>query len=187
MKHIQAYSGKSLLTLTFSLAVLILTACQSKVQVDSTDKLPTHVAGAYDSQITQLQKQLNSHGVRIVTIGQDYLITIPSRLLFPTQSPQLTWDSYELLNILVCYLREFRKVNLNVTVFSSQYVSAKREHALTVARARAVADYLWAQDVDTRFIFTHGLGSDKPDGVFKKVGDGAPLSRIEITFRRAVA
>ena len=66
-------------------------------------------------------------------------------------------------------------------------MSPKREHALTQARAREVADYLWSQGIDTRFIFTQGSGSDKPIGAFIERGDASPNSRIEITFRQAVA
>ena len=171
------------------LAVLALTGCHRNAArlYDETVKLPTHVTGASDTQIIALQKQLSQKGVRIITMGQNYLITIPSRLLFTTQSPQLTWKSYDILNDVVCYLRQFRKININVRVFSSKYLSPQREQALTEARARNVADYLWSQDVDTRFIFTQGLGSDKPLGAFKQYGDGSPVSRVEITFRRAVA
>lgn len=174
--------------LTVLLILLSLAGCQHTAsRVDEPIKLPTHVAGASDREIIALQTRLNKVGVRIITIGQDYLVSIPSVLLFATQSPQLTWDSYGLLNDVVCYLREFRKVSVSVRAFSSKYVSPQREHALTLARARAVAEYLWGQDVDTRFIFTQGMGSDKPDGAFKQYGDGSSVSRIEITFRRAVA
>lgn len=170
------------------LAFLSIAGCQRMAQpIDDANKLPTHVAGASDAQIMALQTRLSKSGVKIITIGQDYLVSIPSKLLFATQSPQLTWNSYGLLNDVVCYLREFRKININVIAFSSKYVSPQREHALTQARARVVADYLWSQDVDTRFIFTQGMGSDKPQGVFKQFEDGSPVSRIEITFRRAVA
>lgn len=149
--------------------------------------LPTHVAGASDAQINAWQTRLTNNGARVISMGQDYLVSIPSSLLFATQSPQLTWGSYQLLNDLVCFLREFRKINVNIRAYSSQYVSRQREHALTEARARAIAEYLWSQDIDTRFIFTQGLGSDKPMGAFKQYSDGSPVSRIEITFRRAVA
>jgi len=173
--------------LTLLLVLLSLAGCQSQTTLsDELAKLPTHVEGASDKQIVALQTRLNKDGVRVITIGQDYLLSIPSNLLFPNQSPQLTWNSYGLLNDVVCYLQQFRKINVNVRAFSSKYVSPQREHALTLARARVVAEYLWSQDIDTRFIFTQGVGSDKPIGAFKQFGDGSPVSRIEITFRRAV-
>ncbi len=170
------------------LALLVLAGCQPHSRLnDDINKLPTHVDGASDVQIIALQTRLSKDGVRVITMGQDYLVSIPATLIFPDQSPQLTWGSYQLLNDVVCYLQQFRKITVNVTAYSSQYVSPQREHALTLARARTVAEYLWSQEIDSRFIFTQGLGSDKPKGAFKQKGDDSPISRIEITFRRAVA
>ncbi len=170
------------------LLLLATVGCQPRTgNPDDLIKLPTHVDGASDAQIVKLQTQLNKDGVRMISIGQYYLLSIPSHLLFADQSPRLTWESYQLLNDVVCYLQQFRKINVNVSAHSSKYVSPQREHALTLARALAVADYLWSQDIDSRFVFTQGLGSDKPMGAFKQNSDASPISRIEITFRRAVA
>ena len=150
-------------------------------------KLPYKVAGASDSDIISLQDQLNKHGVRIITMGQDYMVSIPSDALFPSESPQLTWGSYGLLNDVACYLRQFRKVSVTVTAFSRKCASPRREHALTLARARAVGDYLWSQGINSRFIFTQGLGSDKPIVAYRRGCDQSFNTRVEIIFRRAVA
>jgi intracellular multiplication protein IcmN len=155
--------------------------------IDDAIPLPTQVAGASDANIVALERRLSQSGVRVISMGQNYLISIPAGLLFESQSPQLTWGSYQLLNTLVCYLQQFRKVSLTVNAYSNPYVSRKREHALTLARARAMSKYLWSQNIDSRFIFTHGLGSDKPIGVLKRGGEGSLNARIEITFRRTVA
>lgn len=172
------------------LGFLLLLSC-SKVKVyDPKDsdslKLPFRVNGTNDKENIRLQKLLTHHGVAVVTIGQDYLISIPSSSLFPNQSPQLTWVSYGLLNNVVRFLKQFRKVAITITAYSGKYVSVKREHALTIARARAVADYLWSQGIDSRFIFTEGAGSDKPIMGYPGGGDKTPNSRIEITFRDAI-
>lgn len=66
-------------------------------------------------------------------------------------------------------------------------MSVKRERALTLARSRVVSEYLWSQGVDSRIIFTQGLGSDKPITSYTLGGDRSPNARVEITFRRAVA
>lgn len=149
-------------------------------------RLPSRVEGASDKALVRLKYALNSCGVKVITIGQDYLISIPSASLFPNQSPRLTGASYGLLNTVVKFLKQFRKIGVNVTGYSSKYVSARREHALTLARARNVADYLWSQGIDSRFIFTDGLGSDKPITAYNLAGDRSPNSRIEITFRDAI-
>lgn len=174
------------------MAILVLLAgvgchSHSEYNLDEINKLPTHVDGASDVQIVKLQTRLVKEGVKVISIGQDYLLSIPSSHLFADQSPQLTWESYQVLNDVVCYLQQFRKIHINVNGFSSKYVSPQREHALTLARAREVANYIWSQDIDSRFVFTQGLGSDKPMGAFGQKGDRSPIARIEITFRRAVA
>lgn len=149
--------------------------------------LPTHVPCSSDRKIMAMQKRLNRHGVRVITMGQDYLISIPSRILFANESPRLTWQSYRVLNEVACYLKAFRKVAVNVSGYSSKCFSAQREHALTLARTREVGNYLWSQGIESRFIFTQGMGSDKPIFGARLGGDQSPNSRIEITFRNTVA
>lgn len=167
---------------------IMLTACNcNPMRLDTSPTLPSGVAGASDRSIVALQKRFNSNGIRVLTIGQDYLISIPTAVIFPNQSPQLTWGSYALLNDVVCYLNEFHKIGVTVSAYTTKYVSNTREHALTLARARAVGNYLWSQGIDSRFIFTEGIGSDKPIIAFAHRGDNSHNSRIEITFRNAVA
>lgn len=170
------------------MVLLTVAGCRSRVPfIIERPTLPYKVAGAKDATVMDMQEKFNKEGVRVITIGQDYLVSIPSTALFPSESPQLTWGAYSLLNSVACYLRQFRKVAINVTAFSNKCVSMQRARALTLARARAVGDYLWSQDVKSRFIFTQGLGSDKPIVAFTQGGDKSPNSRIEITFRDAVA
>lgn len=146
-------------------------------------KLPYKVAGAYDQAAIQRQARLNKQGVRVITLGQDYLVSIPSKALFQNNTPRLTWGSYALLNDIACYLKQFRKISVNVSSFVGKCISPEREKALTMARAKTVSDYLWSQDIDSRLIFSHGLGSDKPIVRFGAQGDDTPNSRVEITFR----
>lgn len=169
-------------------ALLLLTGCGNKrVVIPESATLPYKVAGASDPTMMAIQKRFNQKGVQVITIGQDYMVSIPATALFPEESPRLTWQSYALLNAIVCYLKQFREITINVTAYSNHCVSVKRDRALTLARARAVGNYFWSQGVDSRFIFTQGLGSDKPIVAFTKKGDLSPNSRIEITFRDAVA
>lgn len=169
------------------LLLFYVTGCsQTAPKALDTVDLPKHVDGASDATIAWFQARLTKAGVNVITLGQDYLLVIPASALFATQSPKLNWESYQLLNEVACYLQQFRKITIHVNAFSNQYVSERREHALTLARAKAVADYLWSQGVDSRFIFTQGLGRDKPIVVSKAGGDLSINSRIEITFRRAL-
>ncbi|WP_233419380.1 type IVB secretion system protein IcmN/DotK [Legionella adelaidensis] len=149
--------------------------------------LPYKVDGSSDPKMVAMQDAFNRSGIQVISIGQDYLVSIPSAALFANQSPQLTWNSYALLNQVVCYLKLFRKISVSVEGYSGKCNNPHREKVLTAARARAVANYLWSQGIDSRFVFTHGHGSDKPIVNLMSPGDSSPNSRIEITFRDAVA
>lgn len=169
-------------------AAIIQLPARRTISAPRRRNLPTtkKVAGTSDYAVITMQKNFNKRGVKVITIGSDYLISIPSGALFADQSPRIRWESYALLNQVVLFLKQFRKVGVNVTSYSSQYVSSRREQALTLARARVVANYLWSQGIDSRFIFTEGAGSDKPVVSFYQGGDKSPNSRIEITFRDAI-
>lgn len=149
-------------------------------------KMPTRVKGTADARVITLQNKFAKGSVQVVTIGQDYLVSIPAQLLFPNESPQLTWQSYALLNQVVDFLQQFRKVTVNVTGYSMPYVSVRREDALTLARAKSVSNYLWSQGIDSRFIFAEGAGRDKPIAGDPTGGDASVNSRIEITFQDAI-
>ncbi|MCH9756821.1 MAG: OmpA family protein [Gammaproteobacteria bacterium] len=169
--------------------LVFLGACQTTPTpsiIRDESRLPEQVALG-DSEIIALEKRLIGRGIQIVSVGQNYLLSIPAASLFGDQSPQLTWESYDELNEVACYLRQFRKVGIDVTAYTTRYVSTKREHALSRARAEEVANYLWSQGVDARLLFTQGMGSDKPIVMAARSGDKSPNARIEITFRRAVA
>lgn len=170
------------------IALLLVSACdRSRYIPDREDpKLPCKVQGTCDATIMNYLTKFNRSGIKAVTIGQDYLISIPAGLLFEDQSPHLKWASYGVLNEVATFLKQFRQVAVTVTSFSSKYVSVQREKALTLARSRVVGEYLWTQGIDSRFIFTQGLGSDKPITTYTQGGDASPNARIEITFRDAV-
>lgn len=153
---------------------------------DPDNVLPTRVRGASDAAVINLMNELQQRGVKVVTIGQDYLVSVPSSLLFPDQSPRLIWDSYSTLNVVIAFLRQFRKIAVNVTAYSTYYQSVRRTEALSHARAAAVTDYLWSQGIDTRMLISSGEGMKYPIASCGPHGDKSLNSRVEITFRDAV-
>lgn len=148
--------------------------------------LPTHVSDTSDAYRIKTQKRLIQEGIHVTSIGQDYLISIPSSMLFLSQSPKLTWESYGVLNDVACYIRQFRTVSIYVEAMTTKFGSPQREHALTLARASAVGQYLLSRGIDSRLIFTRGLGSDKPIVAVKRKTDAQHNSRVDITFRNTI-
>lgn len=181
-------SHKFLLLSSVLTAVLLSTACNRYKFVDeeAKPKLPCKVQGACDATIIKYLNTLRKRGVKVETIGQQYLISLPASTLFDNQSPHLRWNAYKTLNLVANFIQQFRKVAITVTSYSSPYVSPERAYALTEARSRVVSEYLWSQGVDSRFIFTQAMGADKPITSSERGGDGSANARVEITFSRAV-
>jgi intracellular multiplication protein IcmN len=163
--------------------------CQSHwkpSQQERNQSLPKSVRNVSDKQIIQQMRSLESQNVTVITLGQDYLISIPSAMLFANHSPRLTWSSYRLLNEIVTYLRNFRIVGMTVTSYTKPYRSQHRTGALAKARSMKVANYLWSQGVDSRLMTTDGVVVTCPYTYCRQKNGISMHSRIEITFRNEI-
>lgn len=168
------------------LLCLLITGCSKPREFDDEPKLPTHQEGATDEDIVSRYDKIVSNKVRIISMGDQYMISVPSKVLFANQSPKIKAKSYEVLDDIVAYLQSFRKISVKVSAYSDCYQSKARTMALTKARAKAVGLYLWTRNVESRVVITEGFGNDNPI-VAKQTGDdSSPNSRIEITFKQVL-
>lgn len=168
------------------LLCLVVLGCSKPREFDDDPKLPTHQEGTTDEDIVDRYEKVVSKKVQIITMGDRYMISVPSKVLFANQSPKIKPKSYEILDDIVAYMQSFRKIAVKVSAYSDCYQTSARTKALTNARAKAVGLYLWTRNVESRVVFTEGFGNDKPI-VAKQTGDdSSPNSRIEITFEQVL-
>jgi intracellular multiplication protein IcmN len=181
---------KRLYFTTYLLILISLGGCQRPTNYVVADRhkqqLPKHVSGTSDDKATKARITLNAKCINIQSVGEDYLISIPSANLFATQTPRIVPNAYPILDEVLTFMKHYRKVAIYVNSYVNPYVSSDRAQALTLARARNIADYFVSQGLDARIIFTNGFGSAHPISHEKSYTDDAPNSRIEITFRDAV-
>lgn len=152
------------------------------------DRLPKRVRHTSDAKMNKQMQQLNAQGVTVITMGQNYLISIPTARIFADQSPLVLWPAYDTLNDVSAFLAQFRKVAATITVYGgTAYQSKKRELALSQARASFLAKYFWSQGLDARLLFSVGAGATHPIIMGGTQSDQSPNSRVEITFKNEVA
>lgn len=175
----------------FSMSLLCwgLLGCHTNVPhgIDDTLPLPTRVDAISDAQIVALRRKLDEKKIHVINMGDAYMISIPASAVFANESPKIRWNAYQTLDDVICYLEYYRKITVQVNAYASCYQSRTRTQALTVARARAVGNYLWTHDIEARIVFTDGLGNDKPIVAGSTCSDSSPNSRIEIIFKQVVA
>ncbi len=176
--------------------VMLIVSCASRRQDVSTQQpMRTDISlgitqrkNITDYRTNQLAMMLREEGISIISVGQDYRLIVPASNLFFARSPRLRNDGYGTLNLVGNYLKQFRTVGVRVSGFTAEK-NAARAGALSFARARAVSNYLWSQEVDARMLYTqsHSIvgnrACDVGDG-FKRRGDYR--SHIEIAFRNRI-
>ena len=148
-------------------------------------ELPAHLPPSDPIRLKFLQK-LEQDQIQVIQQGQYILISIPSVLLFAKHSPLIQWSGYSYLNDVACYLKSYRKIELNINSYDSCCDKHQRMLALTLLRATNVADYLLSQSIDARMVFTRGMGNDKP---IMRTNDSAAYfanSRVEILFKEEI-
>lgn len=126
-----------------------------------------------DQVLQQKEAALKAGGVQIVSVGQVYKIIFPADILFYANSPRIQWTAYPLLNDIAPYIRTFNKIEVAVAGFTESTGNPARDRALSINRARNVANYLWEQAIGANIIYVQGYVIPcKPD-----------RSKIEISFR----
>jgi intracellular multiplication protein IcmN len=166
--------------------VLLLGACHSSHQQwQEPPEYPTHAA-ANDYEKLKMERKLSLMRVKIIKEGQYVIVSIPSLFLFHAHSPEIAGDSYGLLNEVICYIKMFRKVEVEIN--SHDFLPDKQARVFDLTRARAsnLAEYINSQDIDARIIFTHGMANDKPIYNNETNSNAFSNSRIEIMFKDEV-
>lgn len=178
---------------------ILIVGCSRKPYADPLDENNTQQwpQSVYQSQLDNLnkkeilnqpdnleeaQERLSKDGVELITMGQDYLLIIPSRLLFYENSPRIQWNSYKILNDVTNFLRFYRPVSLQVNGYTNDAGIPMRNRALSFAQAKNVMRYLSRQGVDSRLIYAQGYGEAKPMYAQTNVDN----ARIELAFRNVI-
>lgn len=160
----------------------------AKPYEDPNPKLAPGMEDTTDESLLDATEKLASQNVKIISMGDSYMISIPASSLFYKASPKMKWSSYDLLDDVVAYLQSYRKLIVKVTVYSENCQSEARTRALTETRAKVLGKYLWSQNIGTGMILTEGAGNDHPiTGPQKACSDNSPNSRAEIVYRQVVA
>lgn len=130
-----------------------------------------------------LLEQLIAQGVRISVIGEQVSFIVPARALFAQDSNHMLNQGYTTLDLIARALRHYPKTAIQVAGHTNNQGSEQRNVALSRAQAKAVADYLWEKDVDTRFIYAVGKGSSDPIANNLYPLGRQQNQRVEITFQ----
>ena len=170
----------------FSLAVVVvasmglLAACSKPAW--------TYNRSAHEQQVRQQELALlASLGVQVFTQGETLKIILPDATLFEVYSANLRYSARFVLNHVSRLIKTYTIVNLKVSAYadSEAWPGApyNQKVGLTNRQAEVVASYLWATNINMRFVTAKGFSETRP-----VAWNITPLGRsfnrrVEVTFR----
>ncbi|MEE9451834.1 MAG: OmpA family protein [Gammaproteobacteria bacterium] len=137
-----------------------------------------------EAEIQRLERSILEQNAKIIYIGDDFMLILPTDTVFYGKSPRIKWTSYPLLDMISDYLGAFDKVSVTVAGYTDDEDSEARNKSLSTVQAQSVADYIWSSESDVRLLNIVGYGSARP--ISSNITDEGQLQnrRIEITFRQ---
>lgn len=129
-------------------------------------------------------ENLMYNGVQVLQVGDEIKLILPSDRFFHPNSPNLNPNYYRVLDDIAKFLRKFKKVNIQVAVYTDNLGSWRRNLALSRLQARNMMNYLWLCGVDARLMYAVGYGDAYPIASNSTPKGRYMNRRIEISLRK---
>jgi outer membrane protein OmpA-like peptidoglycan-associated protein len=119
--------------------------------------------GAYmDHQETELRRELEGTGVRVVRNGDRIELVLPGNVTFNTNEYSIKNNFYPVLNSVAEVLYKYKDTELDIIGFTDSQGSDDYNFRLSDNRARSVKNYLANQDVEPVRLKAFGEGENRP-------------------------
>lgn len=140
--------------------------------------------GKYLDAHTTLLDRLEAQGVKVIIIGDQVLLLIPTYRLFFEESYQLKNNAQYILPLLATYVSQMRNMSIKIAAYTNLGGGEQNNLSLSRQQARQVANYLWQTGINTRLLFAEGYGSICPIDSVDKEWAANENNRIEISFEK---
>lgn len=119
--------------------------------------------GAYmDHQETELRRELEGTGVRVVREGDKIQLVLPGNITFNTNQYAIKSSFYPVLNSVSKVLYKYKDTELDIIGFTDSQGSVDYNLRLSEYRARSVKIYLANQEVNPTRLKAYGEGENNP-------------------------
>ena len=115
-----------------------------------------------DYQDAKLRRFLEGTGVRVVRVGNEITLSMPSNITFQTDSDVLSPDFLDIMHSVSLVLTEYDKTIIEIMGHTDSTGSEAYNLALSRRRAQSVANHLASKGVNSMRILTEGFGEQYP-------------------------
>ena len=140
--------------------------------------------GAYIDSRTSLRDKLENRGNKVIVLGDQVLIVLPSNQIFNAMTPELSPYAYSTLNLVTELISGYPNMSVKVAAYTNDAGSERINRSLSQQQAEAIVRYLWRQKINTRLLYAAGYGSSKPVSKSTDDWNQGENYRIEITLEK---
>lgn len=145
--------------------------------------------GYYGTTLRYSSGGIIQAGGQVYTQGAYVGIDVPTDQLFEPNTAEFLPQAKPALDSIVAVLQRYPNHNIFISANTSGFGSSKYEHRLSEQRAKELANYLWAnginsfknQSIQTRSLNYAGYGNDFPISSPETLSGLRANSRIQIT------
>lgn len=120
------------------------------------------VGGYMDAQDAKLRRFLEGTGVRVVRVGDQITLSMPSNITFQTDSAVLSSEFNEVMHAVSLVLKEYNKTIIEVMGHTDSTGSDAYNLLLSRRRAEAVGNRLISEGISPIRVLTEGFGEQYP-------------------------
>lgn len=139
--------------------------------------------GAYIDSHTTLEDKLENRGVKVIVLGDQVMLVLPSVLVFNERTANIRLHAYSTLDLVSQYISRYPNMSVNVAAYTSACEAEAVSEALTQQQAAAIVKYLWSKGINTRLLSASGYGGQKLVAANKPDWNSDNF-RVEITLEK---
>ena len=136
-----------------------------------------------DKQEAELRRSMQGTGVQVERQGDNIQLIMPGNITFATDSADIASNFYNPLNNLANSFRQYEQNSIEIIGHTDSTGSHAYNMSLSQRRAQSVANYLFAQGVNSARVSTRGAGPDQPIASNANEAGRSQNRRVEINLR----
>jgi len=139
--------------------------------------------GAYIDSKASIADQIINRGNKVIVLGDQILIVLPSQYVFVTNTPTLQPYAYKTLDLVSQFIGDYPNISVKVAAYTGGDGPERITRSLSQEQANTVIKYLWRTKINTRMLYAEGGDGSKPVTASGSDFAGANY-RVEITLEK---
>lgn len=139
------------------------------------------ILGAYIDYHTNIVDQLENRGVKVLILGDQIMMVLPSSWIFEGRSARIRAQAYSTLDLIAKYIRQQPTMSVKVAAYTNDSPNKQADCYFSQQQADKIVRYLWPRS-NTRVLTGIGVGGGHLVERNNPKWDEGANYRIEITF-----